>query len=76
MSITGAEGGDPARSGNAMGDMLGGMNLVIGVLMAVHAREKTGEGQRVDDSLLDSVVASLENAYIRCFNVEQQIKFI
>lgn len=67
MSITGEKGGHPTRSGNAMGDMLGGMNLVIGVLMALHARDLTGRGQRVDVSLVDSVVASLENAYIRYF---------
>ena len=67
MSITGAEGGEPTRSGNAMGDILGGMNLVIGVLLAVHARDLTGVGQRIDISLVDSVVASLENAYVRYF---------
>lgn len=67
MSITGEKGGMPTRCGNAMGDMLGGMNLVIGVLTAVNARNITGVGQRVDVSLLDSVVASLENAYIRYF---------
>lgn len=67
MSVTGEKGGSPTRSGNAMGDMLGGMNLVIGILSAVHARAATGVGQRVDVSLVDSVVASLENAYIRYF---------
>ena len=67
MSVTGAKGGEPTRSGNAMGDILGGMNLVIGVLTAVNARSMTGSGQRVDVSLVDSVVASLENAYIRYF---------
>ena len=67
MSVTGAKGGEPTRSGNAMGDMLGGMNLVIGVLAAVNARSLTGVGQRVDVSLVDSVAASLENAYIRYF---------
>lgn len=67
MSVTGAKGGEPTRSGNAMGDILGGMNLVIGVLAAVNARSITGVGQRVDVSLVDSVVASLENAYIRFF---------
>ena len=65
MSITGAEGGEETRSGNAMGDILGGMNLVMGVVMALYARERTGVGQRIDVSLVDSVVASLENAYIR-----------
>lgn len=71
MSITGAEGGEPTRSGNAMGDILGGMNLVIGVLLAVHARERTGVGQRIDVSLVDSVAASLENAYVRYFKSQQ-----
>ena len=67
MSVTGAKGGEPTRSGNAMGDMLGGMKLVIGVLAAVNYRNMTGKGQRVDISLVDSVVASLENAYVRYF---------
>ena len=65
MSVTGAKNGDPTRSGNAMGDILGGMNLVIGVLMALNVRTLTGKGQKVDVSLVDSVVASLENAYTR-----------
>lgn len=67
MSVTGEKGGKPTRCGNAMGDILGGMNLVIGVLLAVNARYMTGVGQRIDVSLVDSVVASLENAYIRYF---------
>lgn len=71
MSVTGAEGGEETRSGNAMGDMLGGMNLVIGVVLALFARERTNKGQRVDISLVDSVVASLENAYIRYFESGQ-----
>lgn len=71
MSVTGAEGGEPTRSGNAMGDMLGGMNMVMGILLALYARTKTGKGQRVDISLVDSVVASLENAYVRYFDSQK-----
>ena len=67
MSITGQEGDPPTRSGNALGDVLGGMNLTIGILTALHARELTGEGQYVDISLVDSVVASLEQAWQRYF---------
>ena len=67
MSVTGIKDGEPTRSGNAMGDILGGMNLILGVLAAVNARTITGVGQRVDVALVDSVVASLENAYIRYF---------
>lgn len=58
MSITGEAGGHPLRVGNAMGDILGGMNLTIGILAAVHARQLSGKGQRVDVSLVDSVVSS------------------
>ena len=37
MSITGEAGGQPLRVGNAMGDVLGGMNLTIGILMALNS---------------------------------------
>lgn len=67
MSVTGQEGDPPTRSGNAIGDVLGGMNLAIGVLTALHARELTGRGQYVDVALVDSVVASLEQAWQRYF---------
>lgn len=67
MSITGTEEGEPTRSGNAMGDILGGMNLVIGILLALYARTGTGKGQRIDISLVDSVVASIESAFAHYF---------
>lgn len=67
MSITGEPGGNPLRVGNAMGDVLGGTNLIIGILLALHARTLSGKGQRVDVSLVDSVVASLETGTQRYF---------
>ena len=67
MSLTGSKGSAPTRAGNAMGDILGGMNLAIGILAAVNARRFLGHGQFVDVSLVDSVVASLENAFERYF---------
>lgn len=61
MSTTGWPGGEPTRTGTPMGDVLGGLNLAIGVLAAVlHARE-TGQGEKVDVSLVDSVVSSMTN---------------
>lgn len=68
MSITGPRGSSPTRCGNAMGDILGGMNLAIGILAAVNARNIIGHGQKVDVALVDSVVASLENAFARYFD--------
>ena len=65
MSLTGPKGGEPTRAGNAMGDILGGMNMAIGVLAAVHARTLIGHGQKVDIALVDSIAVSLENAFTR-----------
>lgn len=59
MSITGPEGGDPFRMGVAIADIVAGMHAAQGVLLALLARHRTGSGQLVDVSLLDSVVSLL-----------------
>lgn len=60
MSTTGWPGGHPTRSGTAMGDVLGGLSVTIGILAAIHNRTYTNRGQVVDVALVDSAVASLE----------------
>jgi len=60
MSTTGWPGGDPTRSGTAIGDVLGGLSVLIGILSAIESRHKTGLGQKVDVALVDSVVSSLQ----------------
>jgi formyl-CoA transferase len=60
MSTTGWPDGPPTRTGTAMGDVLAGLSVTIGILAAIQNRERTGEGQKVDVALVDSVVASLE----------------
>ncbi|MBW8057307.1 MAG: CoA transferase [candidate division NC10 bacterium] len=65
MSITGEPGGRPLKTGPPIGDLAGGLFTVIGILAALQAREKTGEGQMVDIGMLDCQVALLENAIIR-----------
>ena len=60
MSTTGWPGGEPTRSGTAMADVLAGLSVTIGLLAALRHRDQTGEGQKVDVALVDSVVASLE----------------
>lgn len=60
MSTTGWPDGGPTRTGTAMGDVLGGLSVTIGVLAAVINKINTGEGQKVDVALVDSVVSSLE----------------
>ncbi|NMC31517.1 MAG: CoA transferase [Veillonellaceae bacterium] len=65
MSITGPEGGEPCRVGASVGDIIAGMFTAYGIMMALHHRDKTGEGQKVDVAMLDSQVAVLENAIAR-----------
>jgi formyl-CoA transferase/CoA:oxalate CoA-transferase len=59
MSITGEAGGPPIKVGVAIADISGGMFAANGILVALYNREKTGKGQMVDVSLLDSQVAWL-----------------
>ena len=61
MSTTGWPGGKPTRVGTPMGDVLGGLNLTIGVLAALVNRQKTGLGEKVDIALVDSVASAMEN---------------
>lgn len=60
MSITGWPDGQPTRSGTAISDVLGGLSVTIGILTALHEARRTGQGQMVDVSLVDSTVAGLE----------------
>ena len=61
MSITGWPDSPPTRCGTAIGDILSALFSCVGILSALNIRERTGEGQHVDVSLVDSVFASLEN---------------
>lgn len=67
MSLTGVEGGAPNRVGTSIADVTGGMNVVIGILAALHARTLTGKGQCVDIALVDSVVALMPSENMRYF---------
>ncbi len=60
MSTTGWPGGEPTRTGTAMSDILGGLSCAIGVLAAYTKMLKTGVGDKVDISLVDATVSSLE----------------
>ena len=60
MSTTGWPGGKPTRTGTAIADVMGGLSCCTGILAAYINRLKTGEGEKVDVSLVDSMVSSLE----------------
>jgi formyl-CoA transferase len=61
MSITGPAAGEPYKVGVAIADITAGLYACNAILASLYARVQTGEGQRIDISLLDSQVAWLAN---------------
>ena len=57
MSVTGEPDRPPVKAGVPLTDLGAGLFAACGVLAALHARERTGEGQLVDTSLVDAGVA-------------------
>ncbi len=57
MSFTGEVGREPVRMGLPMGDLAGALFAVHGILAALYYRERTGEGQNIDISMLDCQLA-------------------
>lgn len=64
--ITGHPGEVPVRSNASLGDSLGGLHALIGILLALVARERTGRGQVVDVALTESVLTMLESTLMEC----------
>lgn len=65
MSITGTEEGEYVRVGTSIGDIIAGHHCAVSILAALYIREKTGIGQYIDISMLDSLIYILENAILR-----------
>jgi crotonobetainyl-CoA:carnitine CoA-transferase CaiB-like acyl-CoA transferase len=61
MSVTGTPDGEPQKVGVAVVDVLAGLFASIGILAALHHRDATGEGQRVEVDLLSALLAGLVN---------------
>jgi crotonobetainyl-CoA:carnitine CoA-transferase CaiB-like acyl-CoA transferase len=57
MSVTGEPGGPPVKAGVPLTDLGAGLFALVGILAALDHRHRTGEGQRVDTSLVDAGVA-------------------
>jgi crotonobetainyl-CoA:carnitine CoA-transferase CaiB-like acyl-CoA transferase len=60
MSVTGLPGGEPTRAGIPVSDLAAGLYLAIGVLVALHDRDRTGNGRWVQTSLLESMIAMMD----------------
>jgi formyl-CoA transferase len=60
MSITGLPGQGPVRAGIPVADLSAGLYTAIGILVALLEREQSGEGQWVQSSLLQAMIAQLD----------------
>ena len=59
MQLTGTPESGPLRTGIALGDFITPVFAVTGILAALHARNASGVGQRVDLSMLDAAIFSM-----------------
>lgn len=57
MSVNGTPDSGPTRIGMPVVDMVTGYNAVTGILLALHERERSGRGQRIDATLYDSALS-------------------
>jgi crotonobetainyl-CoA:carnitine CoA-transferase CaiB-like acyl-CoA transferase len=61
MDLTGTPDGEPTRVGIPVSDIFTGCYSVVGILAALHERERTAKGAYVDTALVDSTVGVLSN---------------
>ena len=67
MSLTGAPGSDPVMVGVPQADMVAGMFAAFAIAAALHARDRTGEGQVIDATMIGGQVALLSRQAARFF---------
>jgi CoA:oxalate CoA-transferase len=65
LSVTGHPGQKPARIGVSVGDLGAGIYTALGIASALYHRERTGEGVKVDVSMLDCQLSLMENPAMR-----------
>jgi formyl-CoA transferase/CoA:oxalate CoA-transferase len=65
MSITGTTGGETVKTGHSIADITAGLFSLIGALMAIEARHRTGRGQFVDVSMMDTVMSTMLPSFAR-----------
>jgi crotonobetainyl-CoA:carnitine CoA-transferase CaiB-like acyl-CoA transferase len=76
MSVTGESDGPPLKVGVGIADIMCGMYASTAILAALHHRDKTGQGQYIDLSLLDTQVGWLANVglnYLTSGSVPQRV---
>ncbi len=61
MSLTGDPDGPPYRAGISAFDVIAGLHTTIAILAALNHRNRTGEGQHLDASLMASAMSGMVN---------------
>jgi crotonobetainyl-CoA:carnitine CoA-transferase CaiB-like acyl-CoA transferase len=69
ISVTGVEDGERVRCGHSVADITSGMFALIGTLMALESRNRSGVGQFVDVSMLDSMISAMSSTFANFFGV-------
>lgn len=64
LSMTGTKDGESVRCGYGVTDVTAGLFAVIGIMLALRARESTGRGQFIDVSMLDSMISTMSSNYM------------
>ena len=67
MSLTGEPGGDPVMVGVPQADIVAGMFAAFAIAAALRARERSGEGQVIDATMIGGQVAMLSRQAARYF---------
>ena len=62
VNLTGFKDTNPVKVGPSVADHVSGIYQMVGALIALHHREKTGIGQLVDVAMVDTIFSLLENA--------------
>jgi crotonobetainyl-CoA:carnitine CoA-transferase CaiB-like acyl-CoA transferase len=65
MSITGHPDNPPTRVGTSLGDVNAAVHAAFAIMTALYYREKTGIGQYIDVSMLETMVGILEGGIVR-----------
>jgi len=67
LSLIGGSDQLPRLRNVPIGDITAGLNAVIGILLALRARDQDGQGQHVDISMVDCAMGFALSAYQRYF---------
>ncbi len=72
ISITGDEGSHGVRCGTSIADMTAGMYAAFGIMLALRVKDRTGQGQRIDMSMMEGQLGLL-NTMIASYGVDHEM---